>query len=269
VLGVVGTVLPLVPTTPFMLVALWAFSSSSERFHEWLYGHRVFGPPLQRWRRERVLPLWVKLVAVGSMAASFTYAALGMRAPWYALAAMGTVMLFGIAYIARIPSRPGAVRAASAAGAVSAAPRADVGYEDGTVADLPAIRALLVALGLPTADVGAEGQLFLVARAQGTLVGCVALEPHGGDVLLRSLAVTPERQGSGIGRELHLRALARARARGLRTAYLLTTTAEEFFAREGYTRVDRREVPAAVRASAEFTALCPATAACMVRRLGG
>ncbi|HSD20839.1 MAG TPA: YbaN family protein [Anaeromyxobacter sp.] len=110
VLGVIGTVLPLVPTTPFMLVALWAFSSSSERFHDWLYEHRVFGPPLQRWRRERALPLWVKLVAAGSMAASFAYAALVMRAPWYTLAAMGGVMLFGIAYIARIPSRPGGGR---------------------------------------------------------------------------------------------------------------------------------------------------------------
>jgi uncharacterized membrane protein YbaN (DUF454 family) len=109
-LGVVGTVLPLVPTTPFMLVALWAFSASSQRFHDWLYEHRVFGPPLQRWQRERVLPLWVKLLAVFSMAASFAYATFGMRAPWYTLAAMGAVMLFGIAYIARIPSRPGGGR---------------------------------------------------------------------------------------------------------------------------------------------------------------
>jgi uncharacterized membrane protein YbaN (DUF454 family)/N-acetylglutamate synthase-like GNAT family acetyltransferase len=268
VLGLIGTVLPLVPTTPFMLVALWAFSSSSQRFHDWLYGHRVFGPPLQRWQRERLLPLWAKLVAVGSMAASFAYAALGIRAPWYALAAMAAVMLFGIAYIARIPSRPGAGRAASAAGAASGGPPADVRCEDATAADLPAIRALLVALGLPTADIGAEGQLFLVARAEGKLVGCVALEPHGEDVLLRSLAVTPERQGSGIGRELHVRAIARARERGFGTVFLLTTTAERFFAREGYGRIDRSAVPAAVRASAEFTALCPATAVCMARRLG-
>jgi uncharacterized membrane protein YbaN (DUF454 family) len=47
-LGVVGLVLPVVPTTPFMLVALWAFSRSSRRFHDWLYHHRIFGPPLQR-----------------------------------------------------------------------------------------------------------------------------------------------------------------------------------------------------------------------------
>ncbi|WP_242360721.1 YbaN family protein [Anaeromyxobacter sp. SG17] len=105
VLGVVGAVLPLVPTTPFMLVALWAFSSSSERFHRWLYHHRVFGPPLQRWQRERALPLWVKLVAAGSMAASLAYATFALSVPGYALAAMAAVMLAGLVFVARIPSR--------------------------------------------------------------------------------------------------------------------------------------------------------------------
>lgn len=105
VLGVIGAVLPLVPTTPFMLVALWAFSSSSERFHRWLYHHRVFGPPLQRWQRERALPLWVKLVAAGSMAASLAYATFALTVPGYALAAMAAVMLAGLVFIARLPSR--------------------------------------------------------------------------------------------------------------------------------------------------------------------
>jgi uncharacterized membrane protein YbaN (DUF454 family) len=59
-IGLVGTLLPLVPTTPFMLLALWAFSIGSERFHRWLYHHPVFGPPLQRWQRDRVIPLWAK-----------------------------------------------------------------------------------------------------------------------------------------------------------------------------------------------------------------
>jgi uncharacterized membrane protein YbaN (DUF454 family) len=105
-LGVIGILLPVVPTTPFMLVALWAFSSSSERFHRWLYHHRVFGPPLQRWDRERALPLWTKALALGSMAASLTYAALVRETPWYGLAAMGAVMLYGALYVLRIPTRP-------------------------------------------------------------------------------------------------------------------------------------------------------------------
>jgi uncharacterized membrane protein YbaN (DUF454 family) len=105
-LGVVGILLPVVPTTPFMLVALWAFSASSERFHRWLYHHRIFGPPLQRWQRERSLPLWTKALALGSMAASFAYAALVRTTPWYGLAAMAALMLYGAAYVLRIPTRP-------------------------------------------------------------------------------------------------------------------------------------------------------------------
>ncbi len=104
-LGVIGMVLPVVPTTPFMIVALWAFSASSERFHDWLYHHRVFGPPLQRWRRERALPAWVKAVALGSMAVSLAWLALGVRPPWYVLAISVAVMLGGAAFILRIPSR--------------------------------------------------------------------------------------------------------------------------------------------------------------------
>lgn len=107
-LGVLGTVLPVMPTTPFMLLALWAFSRSSERFHHWLRHHRIFGPPLQRWDRERVIPLWVKGVAITSMAASLAWTGLVVRAPWYGILAMAAVMLAGVAYIMRFPSRSSA-----------------------------------------------------------------------------------------------------------------------------------------------------------------
>lgn len=105
-LGVVGLLLPVVPTTPFMLLALWAFSSSSERFHRWLYTHRLFGPPLQRWRRERAIPVWVKAIALGSMAVSVAWLALAVRPPPYALVAAVAVMAGGAAFILRVPSRP-------------------------------------------------------------------------------------------------------------------------------------------------------------------
>jgi uncharacterized protein len=105
-LGVVGVVLPIVPTTPFMLLALWAFSNSSQRFHDWLYHHRVFGPPLQRWRRERTVPAWSKAVALLSMAASFVYLAVFVRPGAWSLVAAGAAIAAGATYIARVPTRP-------------------------------------------------------------------------------------------------------------------------------------------------------------------
>jgi uncharacterized membrane protein YbaN (DUF454 family) len=105
-LGVVGVILPIVPTTPFMLLALWAFSNSSQRFHDWLYHHRVFGPPLQRWRRERTVPAWSKVVALGSMGVSFGYLAFVVRPGAWGLLAAGAAIAAGATYIARIRTRP-------------------------------------------------------------------------------------------------------------------------------------------------------------------
>ena len=134
--------------------------------------------------------------------------------------------------------------------------------------DLEAIRALLASLQLPASDVGAGSQRFVIARDGGDVVGCAGLEPYGRAALLRSLAVTPARQGERIGQALYERILEEARAVGAEELYLLTTTAERLFARLGFERVAREAVPADVRASAEFASLCPATAVCMRRSLG-
>ena len=104
-LGALGAFLPALPTTPFMILALWCFSQSSERFRHWLYTHRVFGPPLQKWHRHRVIPLPVKLVAWASMVASATYLWRRGDVPWPALLLVSAVMLFGALYVARFPSR--------------------------------------------------------------------------------------------------------------------------------------------------------------------
>lgn len=104
-LGAVGVVLPLVPTTPFMVLALWAFSRGSVRFERWLYHHPVFGPRLQQWRAHRVIPLRAKLLAASSMLASLAYMWLGARVRFPTLLAAGAVMLIGLVYIARCPSK--------------------------------------------------------------------------------------------------------------------------------------------------------------------
>jgi uncharacterized membrane protein YbaN (DUF454 family) len=104
-LGAVGTVVPGLPTTPFMLLALWAFSKSSQRFHDWLYAHPVFGPPLQQWRSHRVIPGKAKLLAVATMAASLVYLAFFTDISVWIKVGTGLVMLYGAAFILTKPSR--------------------------------------------------------------------------------------------------------------------------------------------------------------------
>lgn len=143
----------------------------------------------------------------------------------------------------------------------------EVRYEPAAAADLPEVRALLQSLHLPDGDLGGARQAFVIARDGSELIGCVGLETCGEDALIRSLAVAPRLQGSGIGSALHTRALEEAERRGTKALYLLTTTAEWFFAARGYVRIERSTVPPLVAATAEFAALCPATAVCMRRAL--
>jgi len=104
-LGVLGAFLPVLPTTPFMLLSLWAFSLSSKRLETWLLNHPRFGPRLVAWRAHRAVPLPVKLTAWGSMIASLTLM-LVAGASRLALAGAASVMAVGAIYVARCPSRP-------------------------------------------------------------------------------------------------------------------------------------------------------------------
>ena len=104
-LGVLGAFLPVLPTTPLLLVSLWAFSLSSKRLETWLLHHPRFGPRLVAWRAHRVVPVPVKLTAWGSMLASLGLMLVAGASP-LALGGAAAVMLFGAIYVARCPSRP-------------------------------------------------------------------------------------------------------------------------------------------------------------------
>jgi uncharacterized membrane protein YbaN (DUF454 family) len=68
-LGALGIVLPLVPTTPFVLVAAFAFAQSSEKLHQWLLDHNVFGPLIDNWRQHGAISRRAKVISVVSMVA--------------------------------------------------------------------------------------------------------------------------------------------------------------------------------------------------------
>ncbi len=130
------------------------------------------------------------------------------------------------------------------------------------------MKALLSQNELPTADLDAARIDWLVAVDEGDdIKGLVGLERFGEAALLRSLAVVPEARRSGIGTQLVDDAEARALATDVQRLVLLTQTAEAFFAGRGYARIDRSIAPEAVKRSAEFQSLCPASAVCMMRQL--
>jgi amino-acid N-acetyltransferase len=135
--------------------------------------------------------------------------------------------------------------------------------EDG----LPYVEELLAENDLPSADVRSKPECFYVACGDDGAVGIGGIEVHGTAGLLRSVVVERSARGEGHGTVLCERLEAIAADEGVGTLYLLTTTAREFFAERGYEEIGRDEVPDAIRGTAEFADLCPATAACMRKRL--
>lgn len=140
--------------------------------------------------------------------------------------------------------------------------------EPATRNDLPAIRTLLAAAALPVDDVdGALLDGLLVIRGSDGLQGVVGLQHTGDATLLRSLAVAVEARSLGLGRALVEAAEAQAHAAGIGTLYLLTTSAADYFQTHGYRHCDRGNAPDAIRAMAQFSALCPASSAFMAKPL--
>ena len=103
-LGAVGTVVPGLPTTPFMLLALWAFSRSSDRFHNWLYNHPFFGPPLQQWHEHRVIPRNAKILSISMMMLSLGYMVIFTEVGVWLKVTTFLIMLYGAWYILTKPS---------------------------------------------------------------------------------------------------------------------------------------------------------------------
>jgi len=136
-----------------------------------------------------------------------------------------------------------------------------------TSRDRQAVIRLLEAAALPTDGVPATLHDFYVAEDRGRIVGAIGLELYGGDALLRSAVVDPGVRGAGLGEALVRRVLDHARERGIRDVYLLTTTAERYFPRFGFQRIDREQVPAGVQASVEFREACPGSAVAMRKQL--
>ncbi|MDJ0740297.1 MAG: YbaN family protein [Gammaproteobacteria bacterium] len=101
--GIVGIFLPLLPTTVFLIIAAWAFSRSSPRWHRWLREHAHFGEAVRNWEEHHAMPKRAKRAAFIALAASYAVMAL-LFGPFSWVAIIGGACIAGVAlYIAHIP----------------------------------------------------------------------------------------------------------------------------------------------------------------------
>ena len=104
-LGVLGIVVPLLPTTPFLILAAYFFSQGSRRLHAWLLNHRVFGPPIENWRRHRALSTGAKLAALAAMALMLAISVVA-DVPAWALAVQAVILAGVAVFLLTRPTPP-------------------------------------------------------------------------------------------------------------------------------------------------------------------
>ena len=105
VLGLIGIALPLLPTTPFLLLAAFCFSRGSRKLHNWLMNHPRLGPPIHEWRDHRAISRRAKVLAMIALVLAFGGAVL-FGAPVWALIAQVVVLTAVAAFILTRPEPP-------------------------------------------------------------------------------------------------------------------------------------------------------------------
>jgi len=106
-LGLLGVVLPGLPTTPFVLLAAACYAKASPRLHCWLLNHRWMGPMLRDWESHRSLTRRSKTVAVGSMLLMVSMSIWSFRGHLFAQLALMLLGAIGAWVVLRIPTRKG------------------------------------------------------------------------------------------------------------------------------------------------------------------
>lgn len=133
--------------------------------------------------------------------------------------------------------------------------------------DLNRLENLLRSNQLPIEDCAAQALNFYGIFDQGNLVAAGGLEPAANYALLRSVAVEQRYRDRGLARAMSEFLINQAHAEGRKAVYLLTESAEGYFAKLGFRRVARAQVPLEIAQTRQFTSLCPDTASCMVMSL--
>jgi N-acetylglutamate synthase-like GNAT family acetyltransferase len=125
---------------------------------------------------------------------------------------------------------------------------------------------MLQAQKLPVTDINEDTVLYQLFDGE-KLVGTAGLDIFDDCALLRSVSVMAGVQGKGYGRSLNQQVETFARESGINCMYLITTTAKEFFERQGYCVIKREEAPDQVKNTEQFSGLCPSSAIIMKKRI--
>jgi hypothetical protein len=104
--GLIGVVLPLLPTTPFVLLSAYCFSRSSSRLHRWLTNHPWFGPPILQWQQTRTVNRKTKARALFLILITFTISLIVTPVPLLGKAALVLLALILMGFVARLPEPP-------------------------------------------------------------------------------------------------------------------------------------------------------------------
>ena len=104
-LGIIGLVLPVVPTSPFLLLAAACYARSSKRFYNRLLANPIFGPPIRQWRKNRSIPLRAKWLAIAMILVTFSVTVIFILEDTPARLIMSLIGLLVIVFLYRIPSR--------------------------------------------------------------------------------------------------------------------------------------------------------------------
>jgi amino-acid N-acetyltransferase len=130
------------------------------------------------------------------------------------------------------------------------------------------IKQLLISVDLPTDDIDDHtSSHFFSVEHHSEAIALIGIEYYGKEALIRSLMVKPEYRNQGLADQLIQLISQKAAQQGVHHLYLLTTTADQYFTRKGFITISRDDTPPSIKATREFSHICPASATLMCKDL--